>query len=390
MKRFMRFIFGGVYLTAEQNDMSLILSILISNAVPFGRTRKKDGTYDIFLTKNGYRLFCENAPPELDFTAKEVGALYILSRYRLRAGLIVGALIFAFCVSFSSLFIWDINVTGNSRITEEEILEALSAYGVRLGAFIPNLDKNDAARRIALERGDISFIAINLKGTVASISVHERDMDETKISSGEPSNLVAKYDAQIERGEVTGGVLAVGSGTIVKKGALLVSGIIDSSALGYRLVRSRGKVYGRTTLTFTSVIPLETTEKSATGEEKSEKNIKIFSKNVTLFKNNNIKYEKYDIIEDKERLYLFGAVKLPITIVTRTYRAYEETPRTLTRDEAYTLALADIHAQSDAVLSEAQIIARDMAFSQDEENAYLTLTVDCIIDIAEEIKIDIS
>ena len=174
----------------------------------------------------------------------------------------------------------------------------------------------------------------------------------------------------------------------VKKNDILVSGIIDSNAIGYRLVRARGKVFGRVSLVYESNIPLEYTEKIPTSEKTEKKSVKIFSKVFNLFKNNDIRYEKYDTIVNEERLYIFGSVKLPISVITEKYTEYEERTRTLSENEAYKLALKEIKEKSESELENAEILSRDTVMTNENGVLSLKVYVECILDIAEEIKID--
>ena len=126
----------------------------------------------------------------------EEGLLAILSRYRLRFGMFFGLLIFALSISISSMFVWDINVTGNVNITKEEILSRLDDYGFRIGTAKSFADTKNICDRIVLEAGDLSFMSINVRGTVATVVVRERNSTEPPNEASSPSNIVAKYDAQ--------------------------------------------------------------------------------------------------------------------------------------------------------------------------------------------------
>lgn len=390
MSKISRFIFGAYILSVPCECVGSALNILVTCGIPFGKTKERDGAYTLCLTRSGFRRYLEKCGGSLIFgeTAKEIGFLALLGRYRLRFGMFAGALLFAFAVSFSSFFVWDINVTGNVNITEAEILERLDAYGFRLGAFAPRLDTADICRRIILEAGDISFMTINMRGTVATVVIHESTDSEGVVESSDPSNLISKYDAQIARIEVAGGVSEVKYLQSVKKGELLISGVIDSTALGYRLVRARGEVWGKTTLFYESEISLDQSEKTLTGEQTVKKSVKFFSKMLNLSKNINIPYEKYDTIVNEKKLYLFGIIELPIFIVTETYAEYEETPVTLSRNEAYRKALDDIMAKSEAELSGAEILSRNMTLKEEENTMRLYMEVECILNIAEEVKIE--
>ncbi len=390
MSRLTRFLFGAYTLTVPAERARDVFNVLITNNIPFGKTKEKNGGVSVCLSPKGYRRYRKICGEEFLFgeTAAQTGAFAILRRYRLRFGMFAGLVIFALSVSLSSFFVWDINVSGNVNITEAEIMERLDAYGFRLGTFIPSADTNEICERILLEAGNISFMKINMRGTVASVEIRERREDAAAEEDASPSNLVAKYDGQIERLEVSGGVSAVEYLQTVKKGELLVSGIIDSNALGYRLVRARGKVFARVTLAFESTVPFETTQKTYTGKEISKKSIKFFSKSLNLLKNTIIPYEKYDTIVDEEKLYLFGIIELPIYRVTVTYREYEEAPQRLTRDEAYTRAQKALSEQTESALAEAEILSRQTSLYESETELRLYTEVYCVIDIAEEVKIE--
>lgn len=389
MSKISRFVFGAYTLALKKERAREAMNVLITNNIPFGQSREENGEVFIMLTRRGLRRYL-GATGGFRFGEKAVyqGIPALLRRYRLRTGVFIGIFIFIASVTLSSFFIWDVNVTGNVSITTEEIRERLSAYGVREGAFIPSLDMNDVASRVLLETGNISFLKINMRGTVASVEVRERRESESEASAATPSNLVAKYSGQIERLEVLGGSSQVAYLQPVKKGELLVSGIIDSTALGYRLVRSRGKVFARVTLAYESEIPLETEEKAYTGAETHKKSIKIFSNSINLSKNTSVPYAKYDTIVNKEKIYLFGKIELPIYVITETYREYTQAARTLTESEALERALADIEKQSEAELAGAEILSRSTETCVQGGALFVRTEIYCITDIAQEVKIE--
>ncbi|MBQ9747056.1 MAG: sporulation protein YqfD [Clostridia bacterium] len=390
MSKLSRFIFGAYTLTVPEANAPSAFNVLITNNIPFGKTSAQDGAFALCLTPNGFRKYLAVCGGELIFGESAVahGLFAVLRRYRLRTGMFLGILLFALSVSLSSFFIWDINVSGNSAITEAEIKERLAAYGVREGAFIPALDTNEISSRILLEAGNVSFMKINMRGTVASVEIRERKQDGGGESAAAPSNLVAKYAGQIERLEVTGGVPEVAYLQSVKEGELLVSGIIDSAALGYRLVRARGTVLARVTLAYESEIPLKITEKVYTGAETQKKSVKIFSKSLNLLKNTGVSYEKYDTIINEEKIYLFGKIELPIYVITQTHREYREEERTLTEKEALARALAETDRKSETELAGAEILSRKTEAEARDGKLFVRTEVYCILDIAEEVKIE--
>ncbi len=318
---------------------------------------------------------------------KRLGFAVILARYRMRAGLFIGGALGLFLFIFSSLFVWDITVTGNENIPESVILDALEKNGLTLGTFIPTLNTERLEGIVSLEVDGISFISINLRGTVANTELREREENTEIVDMQSPSNLIATMDGQIAATEITGGISKVTLGQIVKKGDLLVSGVIDSAALGYRLVRARGSVSARTTLTFQTEVPLQTTENRYTGRTITKKTLKFFSKTLKLFEKDTFFYENYGTIEEERRIYLFGKIKLPIFLLETTYAEYEPTLQTLTEEEAQKKAEAILTEKRSEALSDAEILARHTEVACDGETLVLTEKVDCILNIAEEVKI---
>ena len=206
MSKISRFVFGAYTLTVPCEHVGSALNVLITNNIPFGRSREGEGAVSVCLTPRGFKRYLAACGGAFIFGEKATahGFFAVLRRYRLRAGMFLGLLIFISSLTLSSFFVWDINVSGNVNITTEEIYERLSAYGFREGAFIPSLDTGDIANRILLEAGNISFMKINMRGTVASVEIRERREGEEEEAIASPSNLVAKYPGQIERFEVFG------------------------------------------------------------------------------------------------------------------------------------------------------------------------------------------
>ena len=390
MSRLSRFIFGAYTLSIPEEKAKDVFNVLITNVIPFAKSKSGEGYVNIILSPKGFAKYTHvcGGSPIFGEKARAIGLFAIIKRYRLRVGMFLGAFIFAISVYASSLFVWDVNVSGNESLTSDEICAMLESHGFGIGSFIPRSDTDHICARIVLEAGNLSFMKINMRGTVANVEVKERKESAVKDEESFPSNLVAAYDGQIEWLEVTGGMPAVTPLQAVRKGELLVSGVIDSPALGYRLVRARGEVYARVTLGYESEIPLKITEKVYTGEEITKKSIKFFAKTLNLSKNTNIPYEKYDTIVSEEKLYLFGTVELPIFVTTFTYAEYTEAERTLTEEEAESRARRDIEKKGADLLYGAQILSRFTTVTGGEDSLIMREEIYCIINIAEEVRIE--
>ncbi|MBQ0126283.1 MAG: sporulation protein YqfD [Clostridiales bacterium] len=376
--------FRGLYkVKIPKSAAKQVVSLMVSSKLPFGEISENDDGYEFFLRGGDVakmNLIANKVGVEIK--TERTGFPAIAHRYRKRFGIPVGAALMILIIVFSSKFVWDIRISGNESISAESIEQTLDGYGLKLGAFVPSLDGDLICRKIVIERPDISWATVNLRGTVADVEIREaKSAGVDKISS--PSNIVALCDGQIVSVEAYGGKSEVSSGQTVKKGDLLISGVINSNALGYRLVRSRGKVFAKVSKTFSASVPLEITVKTPTGRSKTEKNTIFFSKNLNLFKNINISYEKYDTIVKTERKTLFGK-NLPVSVMTVTYSEYTETTRRLDEKEALDMAKEQIAAQLANETKSDEILAKYESYACDGETLTLTVVVECVCEIGEE------
>lgn len=373
----------------EPADGKAALSFLLQNEIPFFDLRTEENTVRFSLYPRYARLYraLRGDARFAGETRTWHGSLALWHRLRPRVGLLVGAGLALVGMIFSSLVVWDITVTGNTRVPTDEILAALDEEGVRLGAFSPALDAEKIERTLVLRLRDLSWVSLNLRGTVAAVEVRERQENPLTADLAAPSNLVAVCDGQIETLEITGGAAAVRRGQIVKAGTLLVSGVIDSSAVGYRLVRARGEVYARVSCAYDAEIPFSYEEKIYTGDVSTQKSIIFFAKRVNLFKKANISPDNCDKIEKERRLYLFGKIKLPITVVETTLLPYEMCPRTRTVAEAKRKAVETLVSRIGEELADATILARTTTFTEAESAVRLHAEIECIRNIAAEVPI---
>ena len=389
MGKIYEYLRGSYTVTARAESVCRALNVLMKNNVPFyGVKAEGGGLVGFCLEPDAFRKYVA-LTAEMTIEDERVtrrGLFAFASGYKMRIGFFIGALLCAAILAASSFFVWDINVSGQTGLSEKEILKTLEGYGLYIGAYIPNIDTMRLENELVIDTEELSYASINLRGTVAEVVVRERkEKDVENISL--PSNLVANCDGQIESIEVRGGMPTVKKGQIVKKGQLLVSGVIDSQAVGYRLVRARGEIYARISRSFTAEVPLVREKKSRTGEKKTRVTIRFFAKKINLFSNNDISFEKYDTIEEEKRLCLFDRVELPVFIIKTTYSEYVTETEKISEEQALSIAEKELAGQTEKTLSEAQILAREERTEINDGILTLYANIDCIADITSEIFI---
>ena len=167
-------------------------------------------------------------------------------RVRARARLAVFAAVCALLLAISSLFIWDIEVEGNERLSKGEILRALSDCGVSEGCFWPAADAERVRGEMLLRCGDLAWMTLNVRGSQATVLVLEREEKPEIYDEKAAADLVASRDGVVRGLNVKNGRALVGRGELVRAGQTLVSGEMDSPTGQSRLVRAEGGVTAET------------------------------------------------------------------------------------------------------------------------------------------------
>lgn len=149
---------------------------------------------------------------------------------------------FALLLSVSSLFIWDIEITGNERLSKGEILRALRECGISEGCFWPRSDVEKLRSEMLLRLEDLAWMTLNVKGSKAQVLVLEREALPEIYDESAAADLVAAHDGVITDFSVKNGQTMIARGQIVTEGELLVSGTMESLTGAPRLVRAQGTV----------------------------------------------------------------------------------------------------------------------------------------------------
>lgn len=304
-------------------------------------------------------------------------------RYRTRVGAFLGAVFAVFLTVLSSNYIWQIDVVGNSRLSDEEVLAVLDAEGVFEGAYIGNIDPLSVANRCVMASDEIAWMSVNIVGNCVEAVVLEHSGKEIDEKDPAPSNIVAKKSGIVTRIEVESGVAVVKEGTVVQEGQLLISGVNQLRDESYIYQPARGKV-------FVETIGEITVEKSLLSEKKVYSG-EVFRTTSYIFFTKSKKFtEDYgnlpltcDRIETKERVMLFGRIPLPIWIVREEYRSFRYEEITLSENEARAAALAEAWL----ALSAGELVFAEESYSFEGGVAKVTLRYRMIEDVAENLPL---
>lgn len=372
--------------TIQAKDKSKAMNLIVNENIACSDSKVNENReLEIFITgkqnKDIERLFVNNG---IEAKIEEIpGMLKALDRLKHRWGIIIGAILSLIILIASSKFIWKIDVEGNHALSDSEIISELEKAGLSLGTYIPKIDYDSLHNKILLNSKMLSWVSVNINGTVATVKVKEKQRGEEQ---GAPvyTNVVAKSDGYIETVLVEDGKKMVSIGQVVKKGDILISGVINSQSQGVRYEHAKGQVLAYVNKDINIKVPFKETVKIYTGKIISNKSYKIYNFPLKFL----IKYRNpdgfYDTIEKKEKLSLLGISNIPVEITTTTYYEYNFEDVCYTKSQATDKAFAELRKQMDIQLKDSELISKKVNMYFDGEYFYLDCELYCLEDIAVE------
>ena len=312
------------------------------------------------------------------------GVIPILSRYKNRPGIFVGFVMILIAVFLSGDYIWCIRIQGNENVSDERILEILEDHGVYLGVKAATLDLHTVYNDILIDCDELSWISINIRGTVADVELRESNKPLKKTPpKGRYANLVAEYDGEITLIKTYIGNSVISVGDVVKKGELLVSGVYENKMGNVDVVYSRGEVFAKVRHEFSVEVPLNYEKKTYTGKKNEKISLKIFSNSINILNNSRNIVSSYDIIEKMERLYLPGDIVLPIAVERVSYLEYESYECIRTEAQAERIAYERANRQIISLADGGDMISKEYNGYSDGTNYILEVCVIVNTDIAK-------
>lgn len=384
--RIIAFLIG--YVRVEVENSERLMSLLVKDGGSLGRITPYENTTRIeflSLSRKRFISLCENVGAKI-ISEDRCGLPYILVRYKSRIGVWIGVPVFIFLIYYPSLFIWNIKITGSLNASPEEIISNLDYEGLRIGSHISRLDLPKISTNVLLKNSDISWMAININGTCANVVVRD-SVIEKSTREDTPTNLVAVCDGLIERVELFSGQAEVSTGQSVHKGQVLVSGFYQGrNESVYKLERSIGNVYARTTRNVIESVPLVGTRPSPTGNSTIFSSFYFFGKEFSLTSDQSDPYKRSKVFQSSSRLMFFGH-PLPIGISRIEYTELTDAEFRISEAEAAAICERSVADKLSKLLKDAQTLGISKSSSCDGLLYTIQIEVYCIEDIAQSVPI---
>ncbi len=259
-----------------------------------------------------------------------------------------------------SICIWNIDIEGNISRTDETLIEFLKTKSVQSGMEKSEVDCSRIVKDIRKEYDDIIWVSAYIKGTRLMIHVKENEdspqITEQKTEDSEvkeviPKDIVADRDCTIESVTIRNGILKVKPGSKVKKGDILVSGLVpvindagETVAFQYHIADA--DIIGITDIKYEDTYPNQYIKKEKMDIYKEEYFLKIGNIKFALggIKNN---YAHFTMTGQQYELVILNGLNVPVSWGIRKVVPYEIKEMTYSQKDLQKILTKRFHRTSE-------------------------------------------
>lgn len=306
------------------------------------------------------------------------GLPFFLNKYRKRKMFFTGSVLCCFIIYVLSLFIWQIEVVGNSARTTDVILDYLKQEQVYHGIQKKKVDCEAIESMLRIKYNDIIWASAEIKGTRLIIHVQENtDTSVENLTEEGSSDLISNKEAIIVRMITRSGTPKAAIGDIVKEGDVLISGRLDiyndsNEIASYQYCNADSDIYGKTFYEYKDEFPFQYEKKDYSGRIQKEYFIKFFDRTFTIG-SKKVEYKEYETFTDEIQAKLGKNFYLPFAVGRIKHIEYTTSKRQYTKEEAKKLAKENLNKFC-AVLNEkgVQIVENDVRIETNQKKCITT------------------
>ena len=303
---------GVMLWNAQPGADGLEASVCIAEYRSVRQCARKAGVRTVILQKHG-----------LPFWA---------ARYRGRTGILIGAAIGAALLVFLSQFIWTVSIGETVHVSEARLRGLLADSGVRAGVLRHAVDTAQAQRHILLQVEELSWLSVNIVGSHVRVEVKEKVPKPGLEPNARPCNLKAAADGVITDMQIGDGITQVKTGSGVRKGDLLVSGVQLTAQNKVRYICAKGKVMADVRADKDFFVPQKDWRTTVT--ETASRHFCLDVMGARLPCSLSLTHFDSAVCSEQTNRLTVNDVALPLGVVTETTRGRQAVSSVLTENEA--------------------------------------------------------
>lgn len=378
------YIVGYVRITIEGYFIERLINLCMKNKILLWNSKRKKSTLlEVNISIKDFRriaTFAKQSKCKVKIKAKK-GLPFIFNKYKKRKIFFIFLCLIVVGILSLSNFVWNIEITGNSTIPSEELMQTLKIEGLNIGTLKSKIDTKEIINKMRLDRNDLAWIGIELKGTNAIVKIVEADKKPDIVEEDEYCNIVATKSAMIVKVNAINGTPLVKEGDIVKAKTPLIGGWLEGKYTGMRYVHANGTVQAKVWYTEKQKIELKQVISSKTENVETKYSVRLNNFTINFYKTLS-KFQKYDTIEESKKLKLFSDFYLPIELIKKTNYELVDEEISYEKEEAKQLAVVRAKQILEEQIENKENILNTYINYQETEN-YIEAEV--IYEVLEEI-----
>ena len=330
------YLLGYVRITIEGYFIERLMNLCSNKGILIWNSKRKKTTLlEANVSIKDFRQivkFAKQAKCKVSIKQKR-GLPFIFNRYRKRKIFFFSLILIIVAIISLSNFVWNIEVIGNEKIDKEEIIQTLKKEGLEVGTLKNKVNTKEIINKMRLDRNDLAWIGIDIRGTNAIVKVVESDKKPDIIKEDDYCNIVATKAGIIEKVNAINGTPLVKKGDVIKEGTTIIGGWLEGKYTGIRYVHANGSVQAKVWYTQNEKVELNQVVSRKTENEETKYSVRINNFTINFYKTLS-KFKKYDTIEQNKKIKLFSDFYLPIEIIEKSNYELVEENITYTKEQA--------------------------------------------------------
>ena len=301
-------------------------------------------------------------------------ALFRKLRHRLTLLILLAA---ALTALFSSLsYVWDIEITGNEKIPDGVIRQALAECGVDIGANWTKFSQDAIRNGVILRLPGIRWMTVTMEGCRARVIIREKRVAIEPVDETEYVKLVSEKAGLVTEVQALHGTAETEAGKTLLPGDTIIGGYSTGRFGVQGATRAIGYARLRTWHEITAEAPLTVQEKTAGRRKKAGFALILGKLRINFYKGSSICPPDCDKIIERYTLSKAGVFSMPIVVEKVSYTRYETAP----------IQAAELREELEAMLSaelsrrmgeEGEIISSRFTCTEGDGLLYVTLHAEC-------------
>lgn len=353
--KILAYLFGHVTMVVSGRALEKFINLAARRGIYFWDIRRLDADRIMIKARLGgikpLRHIARDTGSRFQID-RRMGLPFLLGQVRRRKALTFGAVSFLVALYCLSSFVWFVQVDGNVKIADREILDAAREAGLYSGAAKWRYEVFVVEDRIREKFPELAWVGLEIRGTKAFLTVVEKKFPPPD-AHDTPADILAAKAGLVRDVLVMSGQATVREGDTVFPGQLLISGEIwPPEALDPRgailnieprLVRARGIVNARVWYEAYGEAPLVEEVHEPTGREAKQRTIRIRDRQTVVWGPRQEPFRSFEVSETVWEGPGWRNYSLPVEVVTRIYR--ETKIRLVRHDRSEALRLAEQQAR---------------------------------------------